>query len=63
MTFGHYFTQWLIVTVVFAVLTFLCNLFAATHTLWVFGLAFLYLGVLILITAKSLIDTLNKHRE
>ena len=52
MTFKQYFTQWTIVSVAFGVLAYLCNMFAPTHTLWVFGLSFLYVGVLILITAK-----------
>ncbi len=56
MTFKQYFTQWIIVSVVFGVLAFLCNMFAPARTLWVFGLSFLYVGVLILITTKSLID-------
>ena len=60
MTFGQYFTQWLVVTVVFGVLAVVSNLYAAAHTLWVFGLSFLYVGVLILITAKSLINILKK---
>ncbi len=63
MTFKQYFTQWIIVSVVFGVLAFLCNMFAPARTLWVFGLSFLYVGVLILITAKSLIDILNKQKE
>ena len=42
MTFKQYFTQWIIVSVVFGVLAFLCNMFAPARTLWVFGLSFLY---------------------
>ncbi|MFQ5603613.1 MAG: hypothetical protein ACE5HS_10125 [bacterium] len=56
MTFQKYLTQWLIVTVVFAGLAFLTNMVAPTRTLWPFGVSFLYLGVLILLTAKMIID-------
>ncbi len=60
MTFGKYFIQWAITTVVFGVLAFLCNKLAPAHTLWPFGLSFLYLGVLILLTGKMIIDTSAK---
>ncbi|MFQ6113644.1 MAG: hypothetical protein ACE5NG_06085 [bacterium] len=60
MTFGKYFTQWGITTVVFGVLAFLCSRWAPTHTLWPFALSFLYVGVLILLTGKMFIDTMAK---
>lgn len=56
MTFGKYFTQWLIVSVVFGVLAFLTNMIVPTRTLWPFGISFLYLGVLILLTGKIIIE-------
>ena len=56
MTFGKYFTQWLIVTVVFGVLAFLSNLLIPARTLWPFGISFLYIGVLILLTGKMFIE-------
>lgn len=60
MTFGKYFTQWIITTVVFGVLAYLSNMLAPTRTLWPFGVSFLYLGVLILITGKMIIDSSGK---
>jgi hypothetical protein len=48
MKFNKIFLIWLLITVVFGVVTFLVNRFFPTHTLWPFGIAFLYIGVLIL---------------
>jgi len=62
MTFKQYVVQWLIVSVVFGALAFLSNMLAPTHTLWPFGISFLYIGTLILITAKSVLDILNKQQ-
>lgn len=55
MTFGHYLTQWIIVTVVFGILAFLVNNFAPTRTLLPFAVAFAYLGILILLLGRALI--------
>jgi len=60
MTFGKYFTQWTVVTVVFGALSFLCNMMASARTLWPFGLSFLYIGVLILLTGNMIIEGMNK---
>ncbi len=48
MKFNKIFLIWLLITVVFGVVTYLVNQFFPTHTLWPFGIAFLYIGVLIL---------------
>ncbi len=48
MKFNKIFLIWLLITVVFGVVTYLVNHFFPTHTLWPFGIAFLYIGVLIL---------------
>lgn len=50
MKFKSIFFIWLVITVVFAVITYLLNTTFPTHTLWPFGAAFIYLGVLILFT-------------
>jgi hypothetical protein len=55
MTFGKFFIQWIIVTIGFDVLAFLCTVFAPTRTLWPFGLGFLYIGVLILILGHAVL--------
>jgi|GEM_PF-5269798 len=60
MTFGRYLTQWIIVTVVAIVLAFLCTMLFPTRTLWPFAVAFLYIGVLILLLAKALIQVCCK---
>ena len=60
MTFRKYSIQWLIVTIVFGILAFACNRFAPTHTLWPFALSFLYIGVLLLLVGKMIIDELGK---
>ena len=48
MKFNKIFLIWLVITVVFGVITFLVNYLFPDHTLWPFGVAFLYIGVLIL---------------
>jgi uncharacterized membrane protein len=48
MNFKKIFLIWLVITVVFGIFTFLVNHFFPTHTLWPFGVAFLYIGVLML---------------
>jgi hypothetical protein len=60
VTFKNYLIQWILVTVVFAVLAFLCNTFVPTRTLWPFGVAFIYLGVLMLLLGKAVIDVGGK---
>ena len=56
MTFGRFLTQWIIVTVVCAVVALLVNNFAPARTLWPFAVAFLYLGVLVLLVGKAITD-------
>ncbi len=63
MSFGKYFTQWAIVTVVFGVLALVSTKMAPTHTLWPFGISFLYIATLILMTAKVLIEAASKTQE
>ncbi len=63
MSFGKYFMQWAIVTVVFGVLALVSTILAPTRTLWPFGISFLYIGTLILITAKVLIEATSKTQE
>ena len=60
MTFGQYFIQWLIITIVCAILAFLCITFAPTRTLWPFGVAFLYIGVLVLLLGRAVINVFGK---
>jgi len=60
VTFRQYFIQWLIVTIVCAVLAFLCTTLVSTRTLWPFGVAFLYIGVLILLLGKVVINVCGK---
>lgn len=48
MNFKKTFIIWLLVTIVSGLLTFLVNKFFPSHTLWPFGIAFLYLGTLLL---------------
>lgn len=55
MTFGKFFTQWIIVTVVFAIIALLCVTFAPTRTLWPFATGFLYVGVLILLLGSAIV--------
>lgn len=55
MTFGKFFIPWIIITIVCAVLAFLCTTLAPTRTLWPFGLGFLYIGVLILVLGNSIL--------
>ena len=57
MNFKYYTIYWIIVTVIAATIAFLLNQFAPSHTLRPFGIAFLYLGVLFLLTAKLISTT------
>lgn len=60
MTFNKFLTWWIIVTVVFAILALLCTSMAPARTLWPFGLAFLYVGVLILLLGGAVLKAGNK---
>ncbi len=53
MTFKKFFSQWILVTVVLAVIAFLFVEFAHTRTLWPFAVGFLYVGVLILLLGSA----------
>jgi hypothetical protein len=55
MTFKKFFTQWIIVTIVFAVVAFLCTVYAPQHILWPHGLGVFYLGVLFLLLGSALL--------
>jgi hypothetical protein len=60
MTFRKFFMQWLMTTGGFVVLAYLAKSLAPTHTLWPFAMAFLYLGVLILLLCKALMDVVGQ---
>lgn len=60
MTFQKFFIQWLITTLGFGVLTFLVKSQAPTHTMWPFAMAFLYVGVLILLVCRALMNIVGK---
>jgi len=50
MKFKSIFLIWLIITLIFGLITYLLNTYFPSHTLWPFGAAFIYLGVLMLFT-------------
>ncbi len=62
LNFQKYFIQWLVITVLCAVAAFLLNNFVPERSLWPFGMAFLYLGLLNLLVGKVVIDVFGKKK-
>jgi len=60
MGFGKYLTWWLVVTIVFAIVAYVCVTYYPANTLWPFAVAFLYISVLILMVCKVIVDVCGK---